>query len=124
MVPPKISRPSNSLPKQKSAASRTKTRHRSRLGGLAHEMDNQLTVISLSCFKIRVATRNQTSSIVADIDRLETAVAEMTCLLDTLSELQKEMMPPLNPSSAKVLSITSSPSNKVYVLFDSNQKRS
>ena len=51
---------------------------------LVHEIVNQLTVMNLCCFKFRAAQAYLPPSSLADIDRMETAVAEIAALLGIL----------------------------------------
>lgn len=54
---------------------------------LIHEVLNQLTVMNLCCFKFRMAAAELLRpSVLADIDRIESAVIEITTLLEKLSQ--------------------------------------
>jgi hypothetical protein len=61
---------------------------------LAHQIANQLTVINLTCFKLRGAIKDLPQSIDTDIETLESAVAEMNNLVELLSQLQEQTNPP------------------------------
>ena len=83
---------------------------------LLHELANQLTVINLSCFKLRGdVTQFLSQSSVAELDRVERAVIEMTSLVETLHPADKEPAPA--PASA------APPAANVYRLFNATKKR-
>jgi hypothetical protein len=55
------------------------------LDRLSHEFVNQLTVINLSCFRIRaLSPADSARSVLAEIERIEKAVTEVTKLLASL----------------------------------------
>src|SRR5437762_9242986 len=52
---------------------------------LVHEIFNQLTVMNLCCFKFRGAVgRTIDLTVLADVDRMEKAIADLTVLLENL----------------------------------------
>jgi hypothetical protein len=84
-----------------------------------HEIVNQLTVMNLCCFKFRAAQAYLPPSSLADIDRMETAVAEIAALLDNIakSKTPKPLDSPLpDPRQSEPPQVQAQPS-KVYHLF-------
>jgi hypothetical protein len=119
MMPPKIS-VSSSFAKNSRATARAKKGRPLRLDRLAHEMANQLTIMNLGCFKIRAAVRSLGDPIVADIARIEKAVAEMTSLIEAWPHVGERN------SAAKQAPVILRPkrsakSSNVYALFSSPQ---
>ena len=117
MRPTKISPFSNSLQRKKQLA-RQKTIQAPRrdIHLIVHEIANQLTVINLSCFKLRGAVANFVSgSHLDELDKVERAVVEMTILIETLR-------PPDNDRPPEQTHAQTLPAN-VYNLFDSTHKR-
>jgi hypothetical protein len=54
---------------------------------LVHEIFNQITVMNLCCFKFRVAVAPLSDAqLVSDIERMESATAELTTLLENLAD--------------------------------------
>ena len=115
MRPTKISPFPNSLQRKKQLA-RHKTLQAPRrdIHPIVHEIANQLTVINLSCFKLRGAVANSGSPL-DELDKVERAVVEMTILIETLRPPDSDRPPA--QTHAQTL-----PAN-VYNLFDSTQKR-
>lgn len=86
---------------------------------LVHEIVNHLTVMNLCCFKFRAAAEARVPSSLADIDRMESAVAEIAALLDNIAKAKTPK--PLDgslpdPRQSEPLQGQSQPSN-VYLLF-------
>ena len=86
---------------------------------LVHEIVNHLTVMNLCCFKFRAAAEARVPSSLADIDRVENAVAEIAVLLDNIARAKTPK--PLDgslpdPRQAEPPQAQSQPSN-VYLLF-------
>jgi hypothetical protein len=80
---------------------------------------NQLTVMNLCCFKFRAAQAYLPPSSLADIDRMETAVAEIAALLDNIakSKTPKPLDSPFpDPRQSEPPQVQAQPS-KVYHLF-------
>jgi hypothetical protein len=98
-------------------APQTKTPRPARddLRRIAHELANQLTVVSLSCFKLRAACAQDFAAICAsDLDNVETAVAAMADLMRTLHQIDAE---PATPGRDRVRPAPQTAN--VYRLFDS-----
>ena len=93
-----------------------KSRRRSQdLRRLSHEFINQLTVINLSCFRIRgVAAAASVPAVMAELERMERAVAEITELLANL--------PAEDEASSKISPTDPALGAKVYPLFSSNRR--
>jgi hypothetical protein len=93
-----------------------KSRRRSSdLRRLSHELVNHLTVINMSCFKIRgVAAVEMESEILNQIELIEKIVAEAAELLANLSvdDSASSAASPSDPA----------PGGKVYPLFKSNRR--
>jgi len=93
---------------------------------LVHEIVNHLTVMNLCCFKFRAAAEARLpSGALADIDRMENAVAEVALLLDDIakSKTPKPLDSPLpDPRRPEPLQSQSQPSN-VYLLFKPTLQR-
>ena len=110
-MPTKLIRLPNTSPKKQKHASRRQRKIKPReldLDHLAHEMINQLTVIQLSCFKLRgAAAQRLTRSETDGIERVEKAVADMTLLVDMMRSGSQ-----VSPKSAR------DPASNVYHLFD------
>src|SRR4030095_13605438 len=108
--PPKKTRSRKQTPEDAS----TSETHR-----LVHEIVNQLSVMNLCCFKFRAAQAYLPPSSLADIDRMETAVAEIAALLGNIanSKTPKPLdRPSPDPRQIEPPQIQSQPS-KVYLLF-------
>jgi nitrogen fixation/metabolism regulation signal transduction histidine kinase len=85
--------------------------HREELHRLAHEIANQLTVITLSCFKVRGAASNALPpSSLGALERVESAVAEIAALIESLRRLADKPKRMPQPASSQ------QPTN-VYPLF-------
>jgi hypothetical protein len=61
------------------------------MAGLAHKIVNQLTVINLTCFKLRAVVKHTSAVDPVDIARLENAVDEMHGLVESLVGLEARM---------------------------------
>lgn len=108
--PPKKTRSRKQTPEDASASET----HR-----LVHEIVNQLSVMNLCCFKFRAAQAYLPPSSLADIDRMETAVAEIAALLGNIakSKTPKPSDSPLpDPRQSEPPQVQAQPS-KVYHLF-------
>jgi hypothetical protein len=108
--PPKKTRSRKQTPEDTSASET----HR-----LVHEIVNQLSVMNLCCFKFRAAQAYLPPSSLADIDRMETAVAEIAALLANIakSKTPKPSDSPLpDPCQSEPPQVQAQPS-KVYHLF-------
>jgi hypothetical protein len=88
---------------------------RDHLCGIAHEVANQLTIVSLSCFRLRAAcARNPTEISSRDLDRIETAIAAIAGLMQSLHEVDDEQ----KAERSERVRLAPQTSN-VYRLFDS-----
>lgn len=86
---------------------------------LAHEIANQLTVINLSCYKIRGAlAQGHASSISSDTERVEKAVGEITSLIQSLSLIEADS----NLSVTHAPLLTPAQPGNVYPLCDAIRK--
>jgi hypothetical protein len=85
---------------------------------LAHQIANQLTVINLTCFKLRGAIKDIPQSMDTDIERLESAVAEMNNLVELLSQLQEQTNP---PERSKPAANSAGVPNNVYPLSEAKK---
>ena len=86
---------------------------------LVHEIANHLSVMNLCCFKFRAAQAYLPPASLADIDRMETAVAEIAALLANIakSKTPKPLDSPLpDPRKSEPPQVQAQPS-KVYHLF-------
>jgi len=86
---------------------------------LVHEIVNQLSVMNLCCFKFRAAQAYLPPASLADIDRMETAVAEIAALLGNIAKSKppEPLDSPLpNPRQSEPPQVQAQPS-KVYHLF-------
>lgn len=85
---------------------------------LVHEIVNHLTVMNLCCFKFRAAAEARVPSSLADIDRMENAVAEIAALLDNIAKAKtlKPLDGVADTRQAEPPQAQSQPSN-VYLLF-------
>ena len=86
---------------------------------LVHEIVNQLTVMNLCCFKFRAAQAYLPPSSLADIDRMETAVAEIAALLGDIAKSKTPNpvdRPSPDPRQSEPPQVQAQPS-KVYHLF-------
>lgn len=90
MEPRAIGGLSDIEPKQR-ASSRSAKRGE-RFDGLAHDIINQLTVISLSCSQIRTAAGTQRPPHVGDIDCIEKAVTQMAQLVATWRQRDMDLL--------------------------------
>lgn len=105
------------LQPNKPRAPQTKTPRPARddLRRIAHELANQLTIVNLSCSKLRAACAKDLASIYArDLDNVETAVAAMAGLMRTLHQIDAE---PCTPGRDRVRPARQTAN--VYRLFDS-----
>jgi hypothetical protein len=93
---------------------------------LIHEMFNQLTVMNLCCFKFRGAVgRTIDLALLADVDRMEKAIADLTVLLEnfphpktsTSIECAEPDGPSINAGAAEPQP------NNVYPLFKPTLRR-
>ena len=92
---------------------------------LVHEIVNHLSVMNLCCFKFRAAQAYLPPSSLADIDRMETAVAEIAALLGNIakSKTPKPSDSPLSdPRQSEPPQVQAQPS-KVYHLFKPTLQR-
>ena len=108
--PPKKTRSRKQTPEDASASETQR---------LVHEIVNQLSVMNLCCFKFRAAQAYLPPSSLADIDRMETAVAEIAALLGNIakSKTPKPLDSPLpDPRQSEPPQVQAQPS-KVYHLF-------
>jgi hypothetical protein len=104
-LPPKKTRSRKQAPENASASETQR---------LVHEIVNQLTVMNLCCFKFRAAQAYLPPSSLADIDRMETAVAEIAALLGNIakSKTPKPLDSPLpDPRQSEPPQVQSQPSN-------------
>ena len=92
-----------------------------RLRPLAHQIVNQLTVINLSCFKLRVTLKDIAANAAGDIERLQHAVAEMNRLVEVLSQIQDSSPAPGIPARAKSRITAHPPPDNVYPLFETKK---
>ena len=109
-LPPKKTRSRKQAPEDASASETQR---------LVHEIVNQLTVMNLCCFKFRAAQAYLPPSSLADIDRMETAVAEIAALLGNIAKSKptKPLDSPLpDPRQSEPPQVQAQPS-KVYHLF-------
>jgi hypothetical protein len=87
-------------------------RRSSDLRRLSHEFINQLTVINLSCFRIRgVAAMESAPAVLAELERIEKTVAELTEMLGNLPVADDATSPGSQSGAAQ--------GGKVYPLFKS-----
>ena len=77
-------------PKQRPSGS---AKRGERFDGLAHDIINQLTVISLSCSQIKTAAETQRPPHVGDIECIEKAVTQMAQLVATLARQRDTGLP-------------------------------
>jgi hypothetical protein len=104
----------NGLPESSDLQRHPKKRRRrsSDLRRLSHEFINQLTVINLSCFRIRaIATMESSPTVLAELERIEKTVAEVTEMLANL---------PAEDDATPVAAQSGLGQGKVYPLFKSN----
>ena len=109
-LPPKKTRSRKQAPEDASASETQR---------LVHEIVDQLTVMNLCCFKFRAAQAYLPPSSLADIDRMESAVAEIAALLGNIakSKPSKPLDSPLpDPRQSEPPQVQAQPS-KVYHLF-------
>jgi len=87
---------------------------------LVHEIFNQLTVMNLCCFKFRGAVgRTIDLTVLADVDRMEKAIADLTVLLENLPRPKTSALIECAPPDAPPVdagAVQSQPNN-VYPLF-------
>lgn len=118
MGPGKISSIHPNLRRSKLARRRKKPRvPRNNFYRIAHEIANQLTIINLSCFKLRGALANEIASVSGNLDKVERAVLEIATLIQVLPSPEDE-----SPSQTNGLPADSSRANNVYRLFDPESK--
>ena len=103
-LPPKKTRSRKQAPEDASASETQR---------LVHEIVNQLTVMNLCCFKFRAAQAYLPPSSLADIDRMEAAVAEIAALLGS---------PLPDPRQSEPPQVQAQPSN-VYLLLKPTLQR-
>ena len=87
---------------------------------LVHEIFNQLTVMNLCCFKFRGAVgRTIDLAVLADVDRMEKAIADLTVLLENLP--RPKTSAPIDCAQPDALPVDSTAvqpqPNNVYPLF-------
>jgi len=106
----KLIRLPNTLPKKQKHSLRQQRKnkpHALNLHRLAHEMINQLTVIQLSCFKLRGdAGQGLSRSETDNIEQVEKAVAEITLLVEDMIR-PAPMLPQRAHPTRRATSITS-----------------
>jgi hypothetical protein len=86
---------------------------------LVHEIANQLTIINLSCFKLRAAAaKGLPATPLEELENVERAVVEMTNLIQILRRPENEPTSTTNSQSPVF-----QPATNVYRLFDSTQER-
>lgn len=83
-------RPASPIARSRHASRRRRNRRLIGVERVAHQIANQVTVINLTCFKLRVAIKTPPASVEADIERLEHAVAEMNNLVEILNRLKEQ----------------------------------
>jgi len=114
MGPGKITSLHPNLRRSKPARRRKKPRvPRNEFHRITHEIANQLTIINLSCFKLRGALANEIASVTGNLEKVERAVFEIATLIQVLSSPEDEPPPERNSVPAD-----SSRANNVYRLFD------
>jgi hypothetical protein len=114
MGPGKITSLHPNLRRSKPARRRKKPRvPRNEFHRITHEIANQLTIINLSCFKLRGALANEIASVTGNLEKVERAVFEIATLIQILSSPEDEPPPERNSVPAD-----SSRANNVYRLFD------
>ena len=115
-----IHRPSRPPPKKTRSRKQTpEDASTSETQRLVHEIVNQLSVMNLCCFKFRAAQAYLPHSSLADIDRMETAVAEIAALLGNIAKSKppEPLDSPLpDPRQSEPPQVQAQPS-KVYHLF-------
>ncbi|HKY09283.1 MAG TPA: hypothetical protein VJQ55_13615 [Candidatus Binatia bacterium] len=84
---------------------------------IAHEIANQLTIVNLSCFRIRGKAKALPPLSLEDLARVEQAVIDISNLVQALRELESEPAPAPKPRSSASRGATN-----VYPLFDSHNK--
>jgi hypothetical protein len=114
----KIGRPPASVSRLHRPTRRVRKRRLVGIDRLAHQIVNQLTVVNLTCFKLRAAIKDIPQSMDADVERLESAVAEMNSLVELLNRLQEQTNP--SERSKPMANSTGVPSN-VYPLSDAKK---
>jgi hypothetical protein len=118
MGPGKISSLHPNLRRSKLARRRKKPRvPRNKFYRIAHEIANQLTIINLSCFKLRGVLANEVAAVSENLEKVERAVLEISTLAQVLSSPEDEPALPRNDLSAD-----SPRANNVYRLFDPEPK--
>lgn len=119
MRPTKIRSLSTHLQRSRQRARQAKkTRAQEDLHHFAHEIANQLTIINLSCFKLRGAlAKGLPASSLGDLERVEGAVMEMTRLVQTLHRPEDDPAPTTTPQDP-----LSQKTTKVYRLFDAQDR--
>ena len=109
-LPPKKTRSRKQAPEDASAFETQR---------LVHEIVNHLSVMNLCCFKFRAAQAYLPPSSLADIDRMENAVTEITALLGNIAKSKppEPLDSPLpDPRQAEPPQVQAQPS-KVYHPF-------
>jgi hypothetical protein len=116
MRPTKVRSLSTHLQRSRRRARQAKKiRAQEDLHRFAHEIANQLTIINLSCFKLRGAlAKGLPASPLGDLERVERAVLEMTNLVQTLGRPEDD--PTTNPQAP------ASQTTNVYRLFDAQDR--
>jgi len=115
-LPPKKTRSRKQAPEDASASETQR---------LVHEIVNQLSVMNLCCFKFRAAQAYLPPASLADIDRMETAVAEIAALLGNIAKSKppEPLDSPLpDPRQAEPPQVQAQ-SSKVYHLFKPTLQR-
>jgi SMC interacting uncharacterized protein involved in chromosome segregation len=109
------------VPRLSQARSQTKKPRVAGLQRLAHQIVNQLTVINLSCFKLRTTLKNNAPFVNADIQRLEKAVTDMNVLVETLSQLEEHSAATSIAANPKATVIANNKADNVYPLFETKE---
>ena len=76
------------VPIDKRAGRRKKKqqKRKPRIGKLAHDLLNELSIIKLSCFRLRQQATNLTAAGARDLDTIENAITEAAGLAETIRE--------------------------------------
>jgi len=120
-MPQKNNRTPGSLPRPPRLGPQKRKPRVAGLDRLAHQIVNQLTVINLSCFKLRATVKDAGASVNADIDRLENAVTEMNDLVEILSRLEDQPTAPDVAVCPKTPAYPNARPVNVYPLFETKK---
>jgi hypothetical protein len=118
---PKNCRAPDGVPRIPRARRAIRKRRLAGLDRLAHEIVNQITVINLSCFKLRATLKNVAATVNPDIERLEKAVAEMNSLIEMLSQIEAQAAASNISACPKATANANSTPTNVYPLFETKQ---